>query len=350
MYVSDPVYTIEIEDTSGPIRISADYGDNTLRQLVTAVIDTSKEELIFPPLTKENPVQDSMSALTAGSQGVVLGDSDISLKNPDPIQFTADEGSAYSIILSPFFAGISRDDIDVSPVDIEVLQPGELSDNEDVLVVNSDPTPLNDLQSIIEDILITDGENGRYEGFIEYFSSKTLDLRERQHYFGAFLVFAEAYRRLNRSSDGIDQLWDRLVAADIRAAILEQLNEKAEQLLDFCILVIQLKYSPPREILNAIEQTLRERMRQIASFQVPIDTVQYNSNGEATAPTRINIEADISSPVTTELDKLELAISTPSFRFPLNYAERRWEPLDFGEIARQEARELIEEIEVFVNI
>jgi len=352
MYVSDPVYTIEIEDTNGPIRISANYDDATLRQLVTAVIDTSKEELIFPPLTEENPVQDSMSALTAysDSQGIVIEDSSASFQNPDPIQFTAEEGSTYSIILSPFLTGISRDDIDVNSADIEVLQPGKLSDNEGVLVVNSDPTPINDLQPVIEDILITDGQNGRYEGFIEYFSSNKLDLRERAHYFGAFLVFAEAYRRLNRSTDEIDQLWDRLVAADIRAAILEVLNEKAEQLLDFCILVIQLKYSPPREILNAIEQTLRERMRQIASFQVPIDTVQYNSNGEATAPTRINIEADISSPVATEFDKLELAISTPGFRFPLNYDGNDWEPRDLGEIAREEARELIEEIDASINI
>lgn len=356
--ISDPVRAIEVENTSGPIRISADYGNRTLgQQLVTAVVDTSKQELIFPPLTEENPVQDSMSALSppSGSQAVVASDSDISLTQPDPIQFTATEESTYCIILSPFSSGISRDDIDTAAVDVgvETVRTGVLSDDEEVVSVNSDPTPLDDFRSIVEDLLITDRGSGRYEGFVEYFSPNAVsDMdndRARQHYFGAFLVFAEAYRRLNRADDRIDPLWNRLIAADIRATTLGKLNKRAEQLLDFCILVIRLKYDPPQEVLTAIEETIRERMSQIASFQLPIDRVQFNPDGTALAPTRISIEASVSSPVPTKLDRLELSIRTPRFQLPLNYGEFRWELRDLGEIAQQEARELIDEIDAFID-
>lgn len=350
--ISNSVYTVEIEDTSGLVRVSADYKD-THFELVTIIINKSTEEIVFPPLTSENPVQDSMSVLTPGARAVDFNsESDlVEIKPPDPIQFTANEDSTYSIILSPFLGGVEVDDLNTHSVRIEteLQRTGLFSENKNVVSVDSDPTPITDLRATATDLLITDSTAGEHEGFIGYFRSNELSHRERNHYFGAFLVLAEAHRQLYESSDEFEPLWTQLVAADIRATAIEELTSRANQLLDLCILVIQLKYNPPQPVLDAVEETLRDKLGQMTSFQIPIDDIEFTHDGMATAPTQILVEADVSSPKEFELKEFELSIATPPVRFPLNYSGSRWELPDFGEVAQNEAKELINEIDAFFN-
>lgn len=350
--VSNPVHTVKIEDTSGLVRLSAEY-KNTYLELVTIIIDESNEEIVFPPLTSENPVQDSMSVLTPGARAIDLNsDSDlVEIKSPDPIQFVANEESTYRVILSPVIGGIELDDLSTHNVliEAELQRTGLFPEDENVVSVDSEPTQITDLQATARDLLVTDSTAGEHEGFIGHFRSNELNHRERNHYFGAFVVLAEAHRQLYPSREGIKPLWNQLVAADIRATAIKELTARANQLLDLCILVIKLKYNPPESILDAVEKTLRDQLDQMTSFQIPIEDIEFTRDGTATAPTQILIEADVSSPLVFELNDLELSIATPPVRFPLNYSETRWEMPDFSDIARNEAKELINDIDAFFD-
>jgi hypothetical protein len=353
-FATEVVNVFEISGTGGPVRITVDHLNRYL-ELVTLIVDTTNEALVFPSLTSENPVQDGMAALTPGARGFVVSDMEnVSVKSPDPIQFRADADSTYSVILSKFVGGVDRSDLRISSFEItlESERTGLLSDDTDVQRVESEPTPVDDLPALARDLVLTDGSTGEYDGFLEYSRSGAVEGRVRNHYFGAVLVLAEAHRQLHGSTGEFDQLWSQLIAADIQAETIEALTGAANGLLDFCLWIVRLKYDPPEPVLDAVRRTIRGNVARLASFRVPIEEIEHTPDGAARAPSHIQIDAsadDLSLP--PRLDDLELTIRTPAVEFPLRYAAPRWrfDVSGISDFARTELADSVDAVEAYFD-